>query len=86
MGKPNDEPVGQRLERSSLRIYGEGALIHPPYHGDCGRHGTEEQHVTSGELAESPGNTGVSKPISISEMASDALSVVGRLNSTNEAW
>jgi len=86
MGKPNDEPVGQRWERSSLRIYGEGALIRPPHQGGCGRHGTEEQRVTSGELAESPGGTGVSRPISVSEVASDALSVVGRLNSTNEAW
>jgi hypothetical protein len=46
----------------------------------------EEQRVTSGELAESPGGTGVSRPISVSEVASDALSVVGRLNSTYEAW
>jgi len=30
----------------------------------------------------SPGGTGVSGPISVSEMASDALSVVGRLKST----
>jgi hypothetical protein len=42
--------------------------------------------VTSGELAESPGGTGVNEPISESEAASDALSVVGRLNSTYEAW
>ena len=42
--------------------------------------------VTSGELAESPGGTGVSGPISESEVASDALSVVGRLNSTYKAW
>jgi hypothetical protein len=32
------------------------------------------------------GCTGVSRPISGCEMASDALSVVGRLNSTYEAW
>jgi hypothetical protein len=38
--------------------------------------------VTSGGLAASPGGTGVSGPISESEMASDALSVVGRLNGT----
>ena len=50
--------------RSSLHFQDEGALIHPPDQGDCGRHGTEEQRVTSGELAESPGGTGVSKPIS----------------------
>jgi hypothetical protein len=42
--------------------------------------------VTSGELAESPGGTGVSGPISASEVASEALSVVGRLNTTYEAW
>jgi hypothetical protein len=46
----------------------------------------EEQRVTSGELAESAGGTAVSKPISESEKASDALSVVGRLNITYEAW
>ena len=45
----------------------------------------EEQRVTSGELAESPGGTGVSGPISESEVTSDPLSVVGRLNSTYEA-
>ena len=71
--------------RSSLRILDEGALIHPPYQGDCGRHGTEEQRVTSGGLAESLGGTRVSGPISESEVASEALSVVRRLNSTYEA-
>jgi hypothetical protein len=54
--------------------------IHPPHQGVCGRHGTEEQRATSGELAKSPGGTGVSRPISESEMASDAWSVIGRLN------
>jgi hypothetical protein len=82
MGKPKDEPVGHRWARSSLRDEDEGILIHPPYQGDCGRHGMEEPHVTSGGLAESPGGTGVSKPISASEVASDALSVDGRLCST----
>ena len=65
--------------RSSLHYGGEGVLIHPPHQGVCGRHGTEEQCVTSGRLTGSPGGTGVSGPISESEMASDALSVVGRL-------
>jgi hypothetical protein len=65
--------------RSSLHYGGEGALIHPPHQGVCGWHGTEEQYVTSGGLAGSPGGTGVSRPISESEMASDALSVDGRL-------
>jgi hypothetical protein len=68
--------------RSSLHYEGEGVLIHPPHQGVCGRHGTEEQRVTPGELAGSPDGTGVSGPISESEMASNALAVVGRLNST----
>src|SRR5712664_1519189 len=68
--------------RSSLHYGDEGVLIHPPHQGVCGRHGTEEHCVTSGGLAESPGGTGVSRPISESERASDALSVVGRLNGT----
>src|ERR1022692_1750574 len=68
--------------RSSLQYRGEGVLIHPPHQGVCGRHGREEQRVTSGGLTGSPGGTGVSRPISASEMASNALSVVGRLNST----
>ena len=42
--------------------------------------------MTSGELAESPGGTGVSGPISESEVASEAQSVVGRLKITYEAW
>src|SRR5262250_739842 len=86
MGRPEMNRSATGGTRSSLRFTDEGALIHPPYQGDCGRHGTEEQHVTSGELAESPGGTGVSGPISESEMASKALSVVGRLNITYEAW
>ena len=42
--------------------------------------------MTSGGLTKSPGGTGVSRPISESEVASEAWSVVGRLNSTYEAW
>ena len=68
--------------RSSLHFWDEGVLIHPPHQGDCGQHGTEEQRVTSGGLTESPVGTGVSRPISGSEVASEALSVYGRLNST----
>jgi hypothetical protein len=68
--------------RSSLHYEGEGVLIHPPYQGVCGRHDTEEQRVTSGGLTESLGGTGVSRPISESERASEALSVDGRLRST----
>src|ERR1700752_2664792 len=60
--------------RSSLHYGGEGALIHPPHQGVCGRHGTEEQCVTSGGLAESPAGPGVSGPISTSERVSEARS------------
>src|SRR5882762_7147157 len=48
--------------RSSLHFRDEGALIHPPHQGVCGRHGTEEQRVTSGELTESPVGIGVALP------------------------
>ena len=68
--------------RSSLHYEGEGVLIHPPHQGVCGRHGMEEQCVTSGELVQSPGGTGGSKPISESEVANGAVSVVGRPRGT----
>jgi hypothetical protein len=60
--------------RSSLHYGGEGVLIHPLHQGVCGRHGTEEQRVTSGGLVQSPGGTGESKPISESEVVSVAVS------------
>ena len=41
--------------RSSLHYGGEGVLIHPPHQGVCGRHGTEDQGVTPGELVRVPG-------------------------------
>jgi hypothetical protein len=82
-GETQDEPVGQRWGQGRVCTSETKAfLIHPPHQGDCGRHGTEEQRVTSGELAESPGDTGVSEPISKSEVGSDALSVVGLPNTT----
>ena len=81
-GDPEDELVGQRWVRSSLHYGGEGVLILPPHQGVCRRHGTEEQRVTSGGLAGSSGGTGVNRPINASEVASDALSVDGRLCST----
>ena len=84
-GHPKDELVGQRRGRSSLHYGGEGVLILPLYQGVCGRHGMEEQGVTSGGLAGSPGGTGVNGPISGSEVASDALSVDRRLCSTTSA-
>jgi len=72
-GETRDEPVSQRWGRSSLSFDDEGVLIRPPHQGDCGRHGTEGQRVTSGELGESSGGTGVNEPISGSEVGSDAL-------------
>ena len=69
--------------RSSLNYGDEGILIHPPHQGVCGRHGTEEQRVTSGGLAESPAGFGVSDPISESEVGSEALPVVGLPNNTS---
>ena len=85
-GETRDEPVGQRwgsVEPASLRRRRSHS---PHFHqGVCGRHGTEEQGVTSGGLTESPGGTGVSRPISESEMASNALSVVGWPHSTASA-
>ncbi len=63
--------------RSSPHYRGEGVLIHPPYQGVCGRHGMEEQRVTSGGLTPFAGGTAISGPISESEVGSDVVSVVG---------
>jgi hypothetical protein len=71
--------------RSSPHYGGEGVLIHPPYQGVCGWHGTEDLGVTPGGLARFPGGTGISDPISESEVGSDAGRVVGRPNSTASA-
>ena len=79
---PPDEPVGLRWGKVESALLRRRRSHSPPHQGVCGRHGTEEQRVTSGELAESPGGTGVSEPISESEVASDALSVVGPLRNT----
>src|SRR6266566_5149681 len=68
--------------RSSPHYGGEGVLIHPPHQGVCGRHGTEDQGVTPGELPGSSGGTEGSDSISASETRSGALEVVGRLGST----
>jgi len=57
-------------------------LIRPPYQGVCGRHDTEEQRVTSGGLVQCAGGTARSEPISESERANDAASVVGPLRGT----
>jgi hypothetical protein len=71
--------------RSSLHYGDEGVLIHPPHQGVCGRHGTEEQRVTSGALTESSGELESNNPISGSNVGSDALSVVGPLQGTLSA-
>jgi hypothetical protein len=71
--------------RSSPHYVGEGVLIHPPHQGVCGRHGTEDQHVTPGGLVEFPSGIGRSEPISEREMASGARRVVGRSGSTQSA-
>ena len=71
--------------RSSPHYGGEGILIHPPHQGVCGRHGTEDQGVTPGELPESSGGTEGSDSIRASEARSGALEVVGRLDSTGSA-
>ena len=78
MGQPEMNRSAKGGARSSLCFDDEGVLIHPPHQGDCGRHGTEEQRVTSGELTESPGDTGVCEPISKSEVVSDDGSRVKR--------
>src|SRR5262245_40626131 len=47
--------------RSSPHYGGEGVLTHPSHQGVCGRHGTEDQGVTPGELpASSSGSHRVS--------------------------
>jgi hypothetical protein len=71
--------------RSSPHYGGEGVLIHPPHQGVCGRHGTEDQHVTPGGLVGLLGGAERSDPISASEMGSGARRVVGRSGSTRSA-
>src|SRR5262249_53467687 len=51
-GYPTDEPVGQRRDKGrACSIEAKALLIHPSHQGACGRHGTEDQCVTSGGLA-----------------------------------
>ena len=71
--------------RSSLHYGGEGALVHPPHQGVCGRHDAEDQRVTSGGLTWFPGGSGGSVPISESETGSGATRVVGQPSSTRSA-
>jgi len=71
--------------RSSLHYGGEGALIHPPHQGVCGRHGTEDQYVTPGGLAGSPGGTGGSDPISGAKREAATCESSDGPDSTSEA-
>jgi len=81
-GRTGRPKVGHGRART---MGGEGVLIHPPHQGVCGRHGTEDQDVTPGELPESSDGTEGSDSISASETRSGALEVVGRLGSTGGA-
>src|SRR5471030_1465786 len=84
-GYPEDEPVGQRWGKVEPALWRRRSS-HSPTAPRClrmARYG--RQSVTSGGLAGSPVGTGVSRPISESEMASNALSVDGRLCSTTSA-
>src|ERR1700745_4049118 len=63
-GHPEMNRSAKGGTRSSPHYRGEGVLIHPPYQGVCGRHGMEEQHVTSGGLTSHAGGTAISGPIS----------------------
>src|SRR5215510_7290735 len=63
--------------RSSPHYGGEGVLIHPPYLGVCGRHGTEDHDVTPGGLESFPEGTERSNLISASEVGSGPGRVVG---------
>lgn len=58
-GKPLTNRSAQGGTRSSRHYGGEGALIHPPHQGVCGRHGTEDQCVTPGGLVAAAGGTAV---------------------------
>src|SRR5262249_41914691 len=60
----------------------KASLIHPPYQGVCGRHGTEDHGVTPGGLVRLSGGTGRSDPISTGEVGSGAGRVVGPPRST----
>ena len=77
-GDSDDEPVGQRWERSSLPAQAKAFSF--AHHNKVIAGGTMRKNsdVTSGELVGSAGGTAVSEPISVSEKASDACPAVGR--------
>ena len=69
--------------RSSPHYGGEGVLIHPPYQGVCGRHGTEDLRRDPRRTRPVPGWHRDQRPYKPqSEVGSDAGRVVGRPNST----
>lgn len=81
-GDPEDEPVGQRRGKVEPALR-RRRRSHSPAAPRCLR--TARYGRTARDLRRTggvPGGTGVSRPISASEMASEALSVVGRLRST----
>ena len=85
-GHPEDEPVGQRWGKVEPALRGR-RRSHSPTAPRCLR--TARYGRTACDLRRTgrvSGGTGVSRPISESEVASEALSVVGRLNITYEAW
>ena len=84
-GDPMTNRSAKGGARSSLHYGGEGALIHPPHQGVCGRHGTEDQCVTLGDLGGSAGGTAATDPISESEVGRDARRGVGRPSSVRQA-
>jgi hypothetical protein len=75
-GCPADEPVGQRWGKVEPALW-RRRRFHSPTAPRClraARYGRTVRDLR--RLTVSPGGTGVSGPISESEMASDALSVV----------
>src|SRR6266436_2377811 len=82
-GHPMTNRSAKGGARSSPHYGGEGILIHPPYQGVCGRHGTEDHDVTPGGLVRFSEGTERSNPISTSEVGSSAGRVVGPPHSTS---
>ena len=84
-GRPEDEPVGQRRGKVEPALR-RRRRSHSPAAPRCLQTARSGRTVrASGRLTESPGGTGVSRPISESEVASHALPVDGRLCSTTSA-
>src|SRR2546428_5445059 len=81
-GCPGDEPVGQRWGKVEPALW-RRRRSHPPTAPRClrmARYGRTVRDLRrTGEVSV---GTGVSGPISASEMASEASSVIGRLSST----